>query len=51
MLLDWISKHGICSFSPVHTQLCGHGCAGMTRGLIWKIELAFVNSYLRVRQS
>lgn len=27
VLSDWISKHGICSFSPVLTQMCGGGCA------------------------
>lgn len=49
MLLDWVSKHGICSFSPVLTQLCGGGCAEMTHGLTWKTELALGNSYLRIR--
>lgn len=47
-LLDWISKHGICSFSPVLTQLCGGSCAEMTRGLTWKIGLALANSYLGI---
>lgn len=57
------SKVGLClklensrcafglDFQAWHLQIltCAGGCAEMTHGLTWKIELALVNSYVRVR--